>query len=150
MLRYLTKVLPVIVTPKWVDTCCRPISIRNVFRYLLAVIEEPGPLAGVLKIGGADVVSYAEIMGDLRTRRWTQETAAHPVPVLAGLAIDGNRPQLDRRYRVHRGSHRRGGRRSSSRLPDNAWLQWTVEPVSGGTLLVQTARFHPRGLFGRA
>ncbi len=36
------------------------------------------------------------------------------------------------------------------RLPGKAWLQWTVEPVAAGTLLVQTARFRPRGLFGRA
>jgi Protein of unknown function (DUF2867) len=36
------------------------------------------------------------------------------------------------------------------RLPGVAWLEWTIEPVDGGSLLVQTARFRPRGLFGRA
>jgi hypothetical protein len=34
-------------------------------------------------------------------------------------------------------------------LPGKAWLQWSVEPGSAGTLLVQTARFRPRGRFGR-
>ena len=36
------------------------------------------------------------------------------------------------------------------RLPGVAWLEWTVEPVDGGSVLVQTARFRPRGLLGRA
>ena len=62
MLRYLTEVLPVMVTPKWVETPCQPISIRDVLRYLVAAIEAPGPLSGVLEIGGPDVVSYAEMM----------------------------------------------------------------------------------------
>ena len=62
MLRYLTEVLPVMVTPKWVDTQCQPIAIRDVLRYLVAVIEEPGPLSGVLEIGGPDVLSYADMM----------------------------------------------------------------------------------------
>jgi hypothetical protein len=29
------------------------------------------------------------------------------------------------------------------RLPGVAWLEWTVEPVDGGSVLVQTARFRP-------
>ena len=36
------------------------------------------------------------------------------------------------------------------RLPGEAWIEWTLEPVDAGTRLVQTARFRPRGLFGRA
>jgi Protein of unknown function (DUF2867) len=36
------------------------------------------------------------------------------------------------------------------RLPGEAWLEWSTEPVEGGTRLVQTARFRPRGLLGRA
>jgi hypothetical protein len=36
------------------------------------------------------------------------------------------------------------------RLPGEAWLSWTMEPTPDGTLLVQTARYRPRGLFGRA
>ncbi len=62
MLRYLTEVLPVMVTPKWVRTRCQPISIVDVLGYLVAAIEYPGPLSGVLEIGGPDVVSYAEMM----------------------------------------------------------------------------------------
>jgi hypothetical protein len=36
------------------------------------------------------------------------------------------------------------------RLPGDAWLEWSIEPVDGVTRIEQTARFRPRGLFGRA
>lgn len=34
------------------------------------------------------------------------------------------------------------------RLPGRAWLQWELSPEDGGSRLVQTAYFEPRGLFG--
>lgn len=82
MLRYLTEVLPVMVTPKWVDTLCQPISIRDVLHYLVSVIEEPGPLAGVLEIGGPDVVSYAEMMAVYAQQAGLKKRRLIPVPVL--------------------------------------------------------------------
>ena len=295
MLRYLTEVLPVMVTPKWVETPCQPISIRDVLRYLVSVIEAPGPLAGVLEIGGPDVVSYAEMMAIYAGEAGLKKRRLIPVPVLTprlsslwvGLVTPVPaqlaRPLVDslvnsvvvtdhraeelfpfervallaaihnaigrtavgdvptkfddasspvwqpaptdpswtggteftdvRTVVVATDPHRtwqtvcrvggeqgwyrgeflwklrglvdqlaggpglRRGRRHADRLavgepvdfwrvedietdlrlvlvaemrlPGKAWLQWTVEPVSGGTLLVQTARFRPRGLFGR-
>ena len=296
MLRYLTEVLPVMVTPKWVDTRCQPISIRDVLRYLVSVIEAPGALAGVLEIGGPDVVSYAKMMAIYAQEAGLKKRRLSPVPVLTprlsslwvglvtpvpaqlarplvdslvnavvvtnhraeklfpferfplaasihhaiGRTAVGDVPTkfddasspvwqsaatdpswtggtefTDVRTMVvaadphhtwqavcrvggeqgwHRGEFlwklrgladqlaggpglRRGRRHpdrlsvgepvdfwrvedletdrllvlvAEMRLPGKAWLQWTVEPVSAGTLLVQTARFRPRGLFGRA
>jgi hypothetical protein len=40
--------------------------------------------------------------------------------------------------------------RAEMRLPGEAWLEWTVEPADGGSVLRQRALFHPRGLLGRA
>lgn len=82
MLRYLTEVLPVMVTPKWVDTLCQPIAIRDVLRYLMAVIEEPAPLAGILEIGGPDVVSYARMMAIYAEQAGLKKRRLLPVPVL--------------------------------------------------------------------
>ncbi len=82
MLRYLTEVLPVMVTPKWVHTRCQPISIRDVLRYLVAVIEHPGPLSGILEIGGPDVVSYAEMMAVYAREAGLTRRRLIPVPVL--------------------------------------------------------------------
>jgi hypothetical protein len=82
MLRYLTEVLPVMITPRWVNTRCQPISIRDVLRYLVAVIEEPTPLEGILEIGGPDVVSYAEMMAIYAEQAGLKRRLLIPVPVL--------------------------------------------------------------------
>src|SRR5690242_20458373 len=82
MLRYLTEVLPVMVTPRWVDTECQPIAIRDVLRYLVAVVEHPEPLTGVLEIGGPDVVSYAELMAMYADEAGLLTRRLVPVPVL--------------------------------------------------------------------
>ncbi|HEX5335779.1 MAG TPA: NAD(P)H-binding protein, partial [Propionicimonas sp.] len=60
MLRYLTEVLPMMVTPKWVSTRCQPIAIRDVLAYLVAVLnDDPG--SHVYEIGGPDVVEYRDM-----------------------------------------------------------------------------------------
>ncbi len=82
MLRYLTEVLPVMVTPKWVHTLCQPISIRDVLRYLVAAVTEPGPLTGIVEIGGPDVVSYAEMMAAYAQQAGLTKRRLIPVPVL--------------------------------------------------------------------
>ena len=82
MLRYLTEVLPVMVTPKWVRTLCQPISIGDVLHYLVAAVAEPGPLAGILEIGGPEVVSYAELMAIYAQQAGLTKRRLIPVPVL--------------------------------------------------------------------
>jgi uncharacterized protein YbjT (DUF2867 family) len=67
MLRYLTEVLPVMVTPRWVETLTQPISIRDVLAYLTAVLDDD-PGDHIYEIGGPDVVSYREMMQAMR--RW--------------------------------------------------------------------------------
>ena len=36
------------------------------------------------------------------------------------------------------------------KLPGEAWLEWTIAPLGSGSRMIQRARFHPRGLLGRA
>ena len=62
MLRYLTEVLPAMITPRWVRTKCQPIAISDVLHYLTAVLDDPETVDRVLEIGGPDVVTYAEMM----------------------------------------------------------------------------------------
>ena len=59
MLRYLVEVLPVMVTPRWVDTRCQPLAIADVVRYLVAAIDAP---EGIYEVGGPEIVSYAQMM----------------------------------------------------------------------------------------
>jgi hypothetical protein len=39
--------------------------------------------------------------------------------------------------------------RAEMLVPGRAWLEWSIEPEDGGCRLRQSARFHPRGLWGR-
>ncbi len=62
MLRYLTEVLPAMVTPSWVQTRCQPIAIRDVLLYLIACLNETTPGHTVYEIGGPEVLSYLDMM----------------------------------------------------------------------------------------
>lgn len=62
MLRHLTEVLPAMVCPRWVDTRCQPIGIRDLLVYAVGVLGNPGALGQVVEIGGADVVTYRQMM----------------------------------------------------------------------------------------
>lgn len=61
MMRYLCERLPVMIAPKWVRTRCQPIAIRDVLSYLLAALDVPARSA-VVEIGGADVMTYKQMM----------------------------------------------------------------------------------------
>jgi uncharacterized protein YbjT (DUF2867 family) len=81
MIRYLTERLPAMICPRWVYTRTQPISIHNVLDYLLAALKTPESSGEIIEIGGAQVVTYGEMMtGYARARglkRWMV-----PVPVL--------------------------------------------------------------------
>jgi uncharacterized protein YbjT (DUF2867 family) len=62
MLRHLTERLPVMVLPRWVDTRIQPIAIRDVLHYLVGVADLPTDVNRSFDIGGADVLTYAEMM----------------------------------------------------------------------------------------
>lgn len=62
MLRYLVEVLPVMVTPKWVDTRCQPTSVRDILRYLVEVLAEPRAAGRILEVGGPEVLTYRQMM----------------------------------------------------------------------------------------
>ncbi len=81
MLRYLTEVLPVMTTPRWVETRCQPIAIRDVLDYLTAALEDR-PGNNVYEIGGPDVVSYREMMQTYARIAGLKKRRIIPVPVL--------------------------------------------------------------------
>lgn len=83
MLRHLTDVLPVMVTPRWVRTRCQPIAIRDVLGYLVGVLGRPEAFGRVLEIGGPDVVTYAEMMQLYARAAGLRRRLLVPVPVLS-------------------------------------------------------------------
>ena len=62
IIRDLVKKLPVMTTPKWVQSKAEPISIQSVIDYLLGCLEEPRTIGQVLEIGGVEVMQYGEMM----------------------------------------------------------------------------------------
>lgn len=83
MLRNLVEVLPVMVTPRWVDTAVQPIAIRDILHALTTVLDRDDCIGRIVEVGGPDVLTYREMMqtyaevAGLR-RRWIV-----PVPVLS-------------------------------------------------------------------
>lgn len=62
MLRYLTERLPIMVTPRWVDSRIQPIAVRDVLHYLVKSASMPANVSRGFDIGGPDVLTYREMM----------------------------------------------------------------------------------------
>jgi uncharacterized protein YbjT (DUF2867 family) len=82
ILRYLVERLPVMVTPRWVDTEVQPIAVRDVLHYLLACLNVPETIGTTLDIGGAEVVTYRRLMEVMAEARHLARRLIIPVPVL--------------------------------------------------------------------
>ena len=81
MIRYLAERVPLMICPRWVYTRVQPIAIEDVLHYLVASLSQCEAESRVVEIGGADVLTYGEMMTRYATvrglRRWLI-----PVPVL--------------------------------------------------------------------
>lgn len=80
LLRSLVEHLPVMITPRWVRTLGQPIAIRDVLDYLRAAAGHP-ERAGIVEIGGPDVLSYEDMMHTYARLRGMRRVMI-PVPVL--------------------------------------------------------------------
>ena len=83
MLEDLVRRLPVMVTPRWVDTRSQPVAIDDVVTFLDGAREVPlNEPHTIVEIGGADVLSYREMMRCLGAIRGRVPVIL-PVPVLS-------------------------------------------------------------------
>jgi uncharacterized protein YbjT (DUF2867 family) len=62
MTRQLVKNLPAMVVPRWADTRTQPIAIDDVVRYLSGVIGLEKAYGQVYEIGGADRLTYVQML----------------------------------------------------------------------------------------
>jgi uncharacterized protein YbjT (DUF2867 family) len=83
MLRNLAEVLPVMVTPKWVETRCQPIAIRDVLAYLVGVLHNDTALGRTFEVGGPDVLTYRDMMRVFAEEAGLRGRVIVPVPVLS-------------------------------------------------------------------
>jgi uncharacterized protein YbjT (DUF2867 family) len=82
MLRSLVHRLPVMIVPKWLDTRTQPVAIDDVTRTLAALADLPDPPAEV-QLGGADVLTYREMMERYAAVSGRRKPIVVRVPVLS-------------------------------------------------------------------
>jgi uncharacterized protein YbjT (DUF2867 family) len=81
LIRALVERLPVMVTPRWVSVTAQPIAIEDVLAYLLAARDGRVDGHRIFEIGGAERVSYGEIMREYARQRGLRRFMI-PVPLL--------------------------------------------------------------------
>jgi uncharacterized protein YbjT (DUF2867 family) len=81
MIRALVERLPVMVTPRWVRVVAQPIAITDLLAYLERSLDLETQESRIYEIGGADRVSYRELMREYSRQRGLRRLMI-PVPVL--------------------------------------------------------------------
>ncbi|AHM63307.1 nucleoside-diphosphate sugar epimerase [Flammeovirgaceae bacterium 311] len=62
IIRDLVEKLPLMITPKWLNTRSQPIAIRNVLEYLTGVLLREETYNNAYDVDGPDVLSYKEML----------------------------------------------------------------------------------------
>jgi hypothetical protein len=83
MIRHLTEVLPVQMTPRWVDTRCQPIAVRNVLEILTSVIDDDEPVDRIYDVGGPDILTYGDMMRTYAEVAGLRKRVVIPLPIFS-------------------------------------------------------------------
>lgn len=62
IIRDLVEKLPVMLTPRWLNTKTQPVAIRDVIAYLKGVINLPEAMGKSFDISGGDILTYKEML----------------------------------------------------------------------------------------
>lgn len=62
MINHLVRRIPMLLVPGWAKTKCQPIGLRDVIKSLVGVLELPDTGGRTFDIGGADVLTYEEML----------------------------------------------------------------------------------------
>lgn len=83
MIRNLVEKLPAMTTPRWVRQPSQPIAVADVAAYLVAAVDlPPGEPHRIFEVGGADLVTYGDLLR-LYARHRGLKRLIIPVPVLS-------------------------------------------------------------------
>jgi uncharacterized protein YbjT (DUF2867 family) len=81
MVRALVERLPIMICPKWIEVSAQPIAVEDLLAYLLEAREVELEKSRVFEIGGADQVSYGDLMREYARQRGLKRWMIR-VPVL--------------------------------------------------------------------
>lgn len=62
IMRDLVEKLPIMIAPRWLNTRCQPIAIRNVIQYLSGVLLNEQTFNQSFDIGGPDVLTFKQML----------------------------------------------------------------------------------------
>jgi uncharacterized protein YbjT (DUF2867 family) len=65
IIKHLVSRLRIILVPPWSKNNCQPISIRDVIKYLVGVLEVPETTGRYFDIGGSDILTYKKMLRTL-------------------------------------------------------------------------------------
>jgi uncharacterized protein YbjT (DUF2867 family) len=82
ILRQLVERLPVMVTPRWVQTKTQPIALADALVDLVGVLGRPDAIGEVYEIGGPEALTYREMMV-IASRVMDRRRVIAPVPLLS-------------------------------------------------------------------
>jgi uncharacterized protein YbjT (DUF2867 family) len=121
IIRYLTERLPVMICPRWLYTRAQPIAIRNVLDYLVAALDTPESAERIIEIGGADVLTYGNLLRGYATarglKRWLVPVPVAHAPVVVLLGASPHPGSSGDRASAHSGIAQRCDRARRHRSP---------------------------------
>lgn len=62
IIRDLVEKLPVMVAPRWIESRCQPIAVRDVLFYLQGVLLDKESFGKMFEIGGPEVITFKEAL----------------------------------------------------------------------------------------
>ena len=80
--RQLVEHLPAMVVPHWATTKTQPIALTDIVRYLVGVLEPVEARGRTFEVGGADVLTYAEMMQRVARLHYHRRLPMLAVPLL--------------------------------------------------------------------
>lgn len=69
IIRDLTEKLPLMIVPRWLNSHCQPIAIRNVINYLLKSLLNNQTLNKTFELGGPEILTYKQMLLDFAAVR---------------------------------------------------------------------------------
>ncbi|MEE8397512.1 MAG: SDR family oxidoreductase [Desulfobacterales bacterium] len=85
ILRYLVDRLPIMFLPRWANTPCQPIAIRNVLTYLEGCLAHEATIGKTFDIGGPNILSYRQLIKIYAEEANLPRRALFPMPFLTPL-----------------------------------------------------------------
>ncbi len=87
IIRDLTEKLPLMIVPRWLNSRCQPIAIRNVINYLHRCLLDEKTFSRVFEIGGPDVLTYKQMLKEFaKVRGYKRYIISLPV-LFPGLSV---------------------------------------------------------------